>query len=143
MGVLMATDPSDVISRFRGRILIADHEPGTTIPLKYLMEKSGYEVRSTSRGEETLQAVASYKPDLILLEAMISDPDGFEICRIIRNTPELAATRIIFVSAMARDMDVAKGLASGADGYITKPFSNSDIMDHVRKLLEIVDGSDA
>jgi DNA-binding response OmpR family regulator len=73
---------------------------------------------------------------------MLASPDGFEICQTIRDDPELTGTRILFVSAMTRDMDVAKGMASGADGYITKPFSNSEIMDHVRKLLEITDGSD-
>lgn len=106
------------------------------------MTQTGYTVRTVSSGEAALQEAADYKPDLILLEAMLANPDGFEICRAIRETPALAATRILFVSAMARDIDVAKGLASGADGYITKPFSNSEIMDHVRKLLEIADGSD-
>ncbi|MGD9330440.1 MAG: response regulator [Desulfobacterales bacterium] len=137
----MAADRSDAGSPPLGRILIADNEQGTTIPLRYLMEKSGYAVQSATSGEETLQAVADFKPDLILLEAMISNPDGFEICHTIRNSPHLAKTRILFVSAMARDMDIAKGLASGADGYITKPFSNSEIMDHVRKILEVADGS--
>jgi len=138
----MATDQPDSTSPPRGRILIADHEQGTTIPLTYLMEQSGYEVRTADSGEATLRIVTNYKPDLILIEAMIANPDGFEICQTIRDNPDRAATRILFVSAMARDMDIAKGLASGADGYITKPFSNSEIMDHVRKLLEIADGSD-
>jgi DNA-binding response OmpR family regulator len=138
----MATDPSDAASRPRGRILIADHEPGTTIPLKYLMEQSGYEVRTASNGETALQLIVDYTPDLVLLEAMIANPDGFEICQTVRETPQLSTTRILFVSAMTRDIDVAKGMASGADGYITKPFSNSEIMDHVRKLLEIANGSD-
>ena len=138
----MATDQPETASRPKSRILIADHETGTTIPLKYLMEQSGYEVCITESGEETLRIAATYKPDLILLEAMLSNPDGFEICQTIRNTPELAPARILFVSAMTRDIDISKGMASGADGYIIKPFSNSDIMDHVRKLLEITDGSD-
>ena len=130
----MAADQPDSASRPRGRILIADQEQGTTIPLTYLMEQSGYEVRTANSGEATLRIAADYRPDLILLEAMISNPDGFEICQTIRDDPDLAATCVLFVSAMARDIDVAKGLASGADGYITKPFSNSEIMDHVRKL---------
>lgn len=138
----MAADQPDSAFRPRGRVLIADHEQGTTVPLTYLMEQSGYEVRTAASGEATLRIAAEYKPDLILLEAMLSNPDGFEICQSIRGNPDLTATRILFVSAMARDMDVAKGLASGADGYITKPFSNSEIMDHVRKLLEITDGPD-
>ena len=103
----MATDRSEALSHTLGRILIADHEQGTTIPLRYLMEKSGYEVQSTASGEETLQAVVDFKPDLILLEAVISNPDGFEICHTIRNTPDLAKTRILFVSAMARHIATA------------------------------------
>ena len=138
----MAADQPDPASRPRGRILIADHEPGTTIPLKYLLEQSGYEVRTASTGETTLQFIVDYNPDLVLLEAMLADPDGFEICQMVRETPQLAGTRILFVSAMTRDIDVAKGIASGADGYIIKPFSNSEIMDNVRKLLEIANGSD-
>jgi len=106
------------------------------------MEQSGYEVRIATSGEETLRIASTFKPDLVLLEGMIANPDGFETCQALRNHPELANLRILFVSAMTRDVDIARGLAAGADGYITKPFSNSDIMDHLRKLVEISDGSD-
>lgn len=138
----MAADQPESALPPRGRILIADYEKGTAIPLKYLMEQSGYEVRTAASGEEALAVAASFKPDLVLLEGMISNPDGFETCQTLRNHPELSRLRILFVSAMTRDVDIARGLAAGADGYITKPFSNSDIMDHVRKLLELGDGSD-
>ena len=137
----MAADQPEPVSLPRGRILIADHEKGTTIPLMYLMEQSGYEVRTAASGDETLQVATAFKPDLVLLEGMISNPDGFETCQALRNHPQLSDVRSLFVSAMARDIDVARGLAAGADGYITKPFSNSDIMDHVRRLLELNDGS--
>ena len=73
---------------------------------------------------------------------MIANPDGFEICQLIRENQELTATRIVFVSAMTRDVDIAKGMALGADGYIKKPFANAEIMDHVRRLLELTDGPD-
>lgn len=138
----MAADQPDATCPPRGRILIADYEKGTTIPLRYLMEQSGYEVRTAESGESTLRIAAAFKPDLILLEGMIARPDGFETCQTLRNNPDLRSVRILFVSAMTRDIDIARGLAAGADGYITKPFSNSDIMDHLRKLLEISDGSD-
>jgi DNA-binding response OmpR family regulator len=139
----MAATHADVPPPSRRRkILIADHEAGTTVPLKFLMEQSGYEVRVATDGEAAVRLACTYKPDLVLLEAMISNPDGFEICQSIRENPDLSATRIVFVSAMARDVDIAKGLALGADGYIKKPFANADIMDHVRKLLELADGSD-
>ncbi len=138
----MAATDSDVTSPPRRKILIADYETGTTTPLKYLMEQSGYEVQIAVDGEEALRVAAAFKPDLVLLEAMISNPDGFEICQLIREDTDLAATRIVFVSAMIRDVDIAKGMALGADGYIKKPFANAEIMDHVRKLLELNDGSD-
>ncbi len=138
----MAANDSDVFSPSRRKILIADYEAGTTAPLRFLMEQSGYEVQIASDGEEALHLAAAFKPDLVLLEAMISNPDGFEICQLIRENPDLAATRIVFVSAMIRDVDIAKGMALGADGYIKKPFANAEIMDHVRKLLELNDGSD-
>jgi DNA-binding response OmpR family regulator len=138
----MAAQDSDAASPPRRKILIADYETGTTTPLKFLMEQSGYEVRVVSDGEEVLRACAGDKPDLVLLEAMIANPDGFEICQLIRENPELANTRIIFVSAMTRDVDIAKGMALGADGYIKKPFANAEIMDHVRRLLELTDGPD-
>ena len=138
---MAATNPNTADSP-RRKILIADYETGTTTPLKFLMEQSGYDVRIAADGNEALRLAAAYKPDLVLLEAMIADPDGFEICQLIRENPKLAATRIVFVSAMIRDVDIAKGLALGADGYIKKPFANADIMDHVRKLLELNDGPD-
>ena len=133
---------SDVTSSPRRKIMIADYETGTTVPLKFLMEQSGYDVRVVSDGEEALRLAATYQPDLILLEAMIANPDGFEVCQLIREDPVLSHTRIVFVTAMARDVDIAKGMALGADGYIKKPFANAEIMDHVRKLLELTDGPD-
>jgi DNA-binding response OmpR family regulator len=132
----------DGVTRQPRSVLIADHESGTSIPLRYLMEQSGYTVHTAASGEEALRAIAAHKPDLVLLEAMIANPDGFEICQLVRSNPDLRDTRVVFVSAMAREVDIAKGLALGADGYITKPFSNSEIMDHVRKLLDVTDGPD-
>ncbi|MGD8242755.1 MAG: response regulator [Desulfobacterales bacterium] len=136
----MTVKPSHTTPPPRRKILIADQEVGTTVPLKFLMEQSGYEVRVATTGEETIRVTAAYKPDLILLEAMIANPDGFEICQLIRENPDLTATRIVFVTAMVREVDMAKGMALGADGYIKKPFANAEIMDHVRKLLELADG---
>lgn len=137
----MDREPAGVRRQPRS-VLIADHESGTSIPLRYLMEQSGYTVHTAASGEEALRAIAAFKPDLVLLEAMIANPDGFEICQLVRSNPDLRDTRVVFVSAMAREVDIAKGLALGADGYITKPFSNSEIMDHVRKLLDVTDGPD-
>lgn len=118
------------------RILIADHERSTAIPLQFLMEQNGFKVKAAQSGKEVIRVITNFKPDLVLLEAMIPDPDGFEVCQFIRQDPKYKKTRIVFVSSMARDLDIAKGLALGADVYITKPFSNSEILDSVRKLLD-------
>ena len=138
---MAADQPASALPQ-RGRILIADDQKGTAIPLKYLMEQSGYEVRLAVSGAEALETAVAFKPDLVLLEGMISNPDGFETCQTLRSHPKLAKVRILFVSAMTREVDIARGLAAGADGYITKPFSNADIMDHLRRLLELSNGSD-
>ncbi|MCG7851931.1 MAG: response regulator, partial [Methanosarcinaceae archaeon] len=74
-------------------------------------------------------------PDLILLDITIPGIDGFEVCQAVRNIPERQHTKIIFLSAMGRDMDIAKGMAIGADAYITKPFSNADVVKKVKDLL--------
>jgi two-component system alkaline phosphatase synthesis response regulator PhoP len=131
----MAKAISDTDKKPR-RILIADHERSTAVPLQFLMEQNGYKVKSAQSGKEALQTISSFKPDIILLEAMLPDPDGFEVCQTVRQDPDLKGTRIVFVSAMVRDLDMAKGLALGADIYITKPFSNTEILDAVRKLVE-------
>jgi DNA-binding response OmpR family regulator len=127
---------SPVSTKDPPRILIADHERSTAIPLQFLMEQSGFKVKSVQSGKEVIRVITQFDPDLVLLEAMIPDPDGFEVCQFIRQDPQHKDIRIVFVSSMARDLDIAKGLAIGADVYITKPFSNAEILDNVRKLLD-------
>ena len=120
----------------RQTILIVDDEQSIIVPLKFLMEQKDYNVITASSGEEAVDKISKFRPDLILLDIIHPGLDGFEICRIVRENPEWKDTRIIFVTTMARDVDVAKGLAFGADAYITKPFSNSKIMQQVRELLK-------
>lgn len=118
------------------KILIVDDEPNIIVPLQFLMEQNGYRVRIAENGEEAVDAVLRFRPDLILLDIMLPGINGFEVCQTIREDPELHATKIILVTALGRDVDMAKGIALGADAYVTKPFSNSEIVDRVRELLE-------
>jgi CheY-like chemotaxis protein len=136
----MAAPPSQPEAQHQRTILIADYALGTIVPLRYLMEQCGYRVLIAPNGQKALQLIQSHRPDLVLLEAMIADPDGFEVCQRVRQDPDLKHTPIIFVSAMTREIDVDKAMALGAAAYIKKPFSNSEIMDNVRKLLELSDG---
>ena len=117
-------------------ILIVDDEQSIIVPLRFLMEQNGYKVITASSGEEAVDKISKFQPDLILLDIIHPGLDGFEICQIVRENPEWKHTRIIFLTTMSRDVDVAKGLAFGADAYITKPFSNSEIMKQVRELLK-------
>ena len=118
------------------KILIVDDEPNIAIPLQFLMEQNGYSTLVAQSGEEALEMISKEKPDLVLLDIMLPGVDGFEVCEIIRLNPEWRNTRIIFLTAKGRDVDIAKGMVLGADEYITKPFSNQQIIDAVKKLLE-------
>ena len=118
------------------KILIVDDEPNLVIPLQFLMEQHGYRTLVAQSGEEALESISKERPDLVLLDIMLPGVDGFEVCEIIRLNPEWRNTRVIFLTAKGRDVDIAKGMVLGADEYITKPFSNQQIIDAVKKLLE-------
>jgi len=118
------------------KILIVDDEPNIVIPLQFLMEQNGYSTLVAQSGEEALELISKEKPDLILLDIMLPGVDGFEVCEIVRLNPEWRNTRVIFLTAKGRDVDIAKGMVLGADEYITKPFSNQQIIDTVKRLLE-------
>jgi DNA-binding response OmpR family regulator len=118
------------------KILIVDDEPNIVIPLQFLMEQNGYRALVAQSGEEALEMISKEKPDLVLLDIMLPGVDGFEVCEIIRLNPEWRNTRVIFLTAKGRDVDIAKGMVLGADEYITKPFSNQQIIESVKKLLE-------
>ncbi|TSE24956.1 response regulator transcription factor [Tepidimonas aquatica] len=118
------------------RVLIVDDEPNILLPLEFLMRREGYEVRSARDGEEGWQAVQQWRPDLVLLDVMMPQRDGFEVCGLIRSDPALASVRVVMLTAKGRDSDVARGLALGADAYLTKPFATADLVQRVRELLE-------
>ena len=120
-------------------VLIADDEPNIVVSLEYLLEKNGYSVKVARNGEEALGYVQQFRPDLILLDVMLPLKNGFEVCQKIRQTPEWRDIRIIMLTAKGREIEVSKGLALGADAYITKPFSTKELMAEVRKLLEGTD----
>jgi len=118
------------------KILIVDDEPNIVIPLQFLMEQNGYRALVAQSGEEALEMISKERPDLVLLDIMLPGVDGFEVCEIIRLNPQWRNTRVIFLTAKGRDVDIAKGMVLGADEYITKPFSNQQIIGSVKKLLE-------
>ena len=116
-------------------ILVADDEPNIVISLEYLMKREGYTVLVARDGQEALDAIARDKPDLVLLDVMMPKKSGFEVCQAVRASEELQATKILMLTAKGRDTDLAKGLALGADAYLTKPFSTRELVQKVADML--------
>ena len=118
------------------KVLIVDDEPNIVLSLEFLMNKAGFDVAVARDGEEALAQVAAFGPDLVLLDIMMPKKSGYEVCEILRSDPARAGMKIVMLSAKGRDTEVAKGLALGADAYMTKPFSTRELVDKVRNLLE-------
>ena len=117
------------------KILIADDEPNIVTALEFLLQRGGYEVLIARDGDEALKTLESARPDLVLLDIMMPVKSGYEICRRIRERPEWAHIKVVMLSAKGRDAEVNKGMAMGADLYVTKPFSTRELMEQIRGLL--------
>jgi len=117
-------------------ILIVDDEPGVVVAIQFLMEKQGHNVLVAQRGEDALELIYKYKPDLVILDIMLPGISGWEVCEIIRLNPDYRNVKIIFLTARRTETEIAKGLSLGADAYITKPFSNDRLVARVNELLE-------
>ena len=116
-------------------ILIVDDAPNIVLSLEFLMKQEGYEVFAVDNGEEALDFLSRKKPDLILLDVMMPRKDGYEVCQAIRTNDTMQDVRIIMLTAKGRDVEREKGLALGADDYITKPFSTREVVEKVKKNL--------
>lgn len=119
----------------RKKILIVDDELSILVPLQFLLEKEGYAAKLAQSGKEAIEKISEIQPDLILLDIMLPDLDGYEIYEMIRQRSEWASIRIIFLTAKNREADMTKGLAMGADAYITKPFSNKALVRMISELI--------
>jgi DNA-binding response OmpR family regulator len=121
-------------------VLVVDDEPNIVLSLEFLMKQAGLEVRTASDGKAALAAVRSDAPDLVLLDISMPNGDGFEVCRKIRQNPDWQGVRIIMLTAKGRESEREKGLAAGADDYITKPFSTHDVLDRVQAQIGAAEG---
>ena len=116
-------------------LLVADDEPNIVISLEYLLKREGYTVLVAHDGQEALEAIATHHPDLVLLDVMMPVKTGFEVCQEVRASDTLQHTKILMLTAKGRDTDMTKGLALGADGYMTKPFSTHDLVKKIADML--------
>ena len=118
------------------KILIADDEPNIVISLEYLLQREGYTVVVARDGQEALDSIVRERPALVLLDVMMPHKSGFEVCQAVRADERVQATKILMLTAKGRETDVAKGLALGANAYMTKPFSTRELVQKVAELLE-------
>lgn len=117
------------------KILIADDEPNILISLEFLMKREGYEVHVARDGQEALDVLKRERPRLLLLDVMMPKKTGFEVCQEVRMDEAVKHTLILMLTAKGRETDVVKGLALGANAYMTKPFSTRELADKVAALL--------
>ncbi|MBK8175621.1 MAG: response regulator [Rhodospirillales bacterium] len=116
-------------------ILVVEDEPNIVLSLQFLMKKAGFDVRVARDGEEALAAVVNRAPDLILLDVMIPKRDGYDVCQTIRANADWQGIYIIMLTAKGREVDREKGIALGANDYVTKPFSTRDLTEKVKQIL--------
>lgn len=116
-------------------VLIADDEPNIVISLEFLLKQAGYRVVVAHDGEEALEAIRRETPDLVLLDVMLPRLSGFDVCQKIRESPDWQDMRVLMLTAKGREVEVSKGLALGADAYITKPFSTQELLAEIASYL--------
>jgi DNA-binding response OmpR family regulator len=127
----MAPEPAPVARR----ILIVEDEPNILLSLEFLLEGAGYEVASARDGTKALVTAASWHPDLVVLDIMLPLVNGFEVCRQLRASREFDGVKILILTARGREREVEKGLALGANAYLTKPFATRDLIETTKRLL--------
>jgi DNA-binding response OmpR family regulator len=117
-------------------VLLVDDEPNIILSLEFLIEQAGYEARVARDGDAALKSIEERKPDLVLLDVMLPKRDGFDVCERIRANPAWNDIRIVMLTAKGQDSEREKGLALGADAYITKPFSTREAMEQIKRFLD-------
>src|ERR1700742_1023466 len=114
------------------KILVVDDEPDAIELIKFNLKAAGYEVVTAADGDEALKKARSLLPDLIVLDLMLPEVDGLEVCKILRRDPATAQIPILMLTARAAEMDRVLGLELGADDYVTKPFSPRELVIRLR-----------
>ena len=118
------------------KILIVDDEPNIVMSLEFLLRKNGYDVYIARNGTEAMDTIRRERPQIILLDVMMPDVDGYEVCRFVKRGEDTRPAKVIFLSAKGRETDIQKGYEAGASLYLTKPFSTRVLMEKVRELSE-------
>src|SRR5687767_8643599 len=124
-----------LLRNMKQKILVVDDEPDAVELLEVNLKGAGYEVVSAHDGEEALKKARMLLPDLIVLDLMLPEVDGMEVCKILRRDQRTSGIPIIMLTAKAAEIDRVLGLELGADDYVTKPFSPRELVLRVKRLL--------
>lgn len=116
------------------KVLIVDDEPNILLSLEFLMKKEGFMVFIARDGEEAFDILRKERPNIVLLDIMMPKVDGYEVCKYIRHTNEIKDSKVVFLSAKSKEVDMEKGYSVGADLYIPKPFSTRELVKKVNML---------
>jgi len=116
-------------------VLLVEDEDAIAIALEYLIARQGYETRRVADGNAALEALEEAPPDLVVLDVMIPDRSGYEICQMIRRDTALKDVKVLMMTARGGEVERRKGLALGADAFLTKPFATADLTAQIRALL--------
>ena len=117
------------------KILVVDDDPYILLSLEFLMKKNGFDVMVARNGTEALEIVEKQVPDIVLLDIMMPDVDGYAICKHIKSSKKLKEAKVVFMSAKSKETDIQKGYDLGASLYVTKPFSTRHLLKQVQELI--------
>ncbi|HPZ10139.1 MAG TPA: response regulator [Candidatus Eremiobacteraeota bacterium] len=118
------------------KILLVDDEPNIIKSLNYVLQKKGFAVLCASNGEEAIDRIRSFKPDIVLLDIMMPKKNGYDVCEEIRKEDNFKNLYIIMLTARGQSIDKEKGLHAGANEYMTKPFSPGQILQKIEDILQ-------
>jgi DNA-binding response OmpR family regulator len=116
------------------KVLIVDDEENIVFSLSFLLKKEGFQIETAYNGNEAIEKYKKFKPDVILLDVMMPQLDGYQTAKKLRSLDIFSATHIIFLTAKGTIQDKQKGYISGADDYIVKPFENQQILEKIREI---------
>lgn len=116
-------------------VFIVEDEDNIALALEYLLGRQGYRLRRIADGAEAFEAISADRPDLVVLDVMLPNRSGYEICQMIRGDAGLVDTKVLMMTARGGEVERRKGLALGADAFLTKPFATRDLTEQIDALI--------